>query len=469
MSAADLPDDMRDWPADPFELLGVRPGASETDIKRAYTRLIRRFKPEHAPDQFRRIREAYEECLQRFRWHFPFPAPTDDAPEPVIVRPTPEDLSPAPEPPVADDAPAPRPRPVRGEADRLWDTAAGGDEAAAYAGLKELAAARPDDPDPPLRLYWLLGLNPALDADRTRLDWLADALRRSRLAGPAAELYRRELDARPAAALSGRFADLLAAPADPDHLLTVARWRLAAAGRHELWAEVDTDLRTLAGRLPHADEVGWLGLVVSALDWTAWAGPPAYHRGRDELAKLRHLELSHSYLFDRVDETEHLAAAWRAAEYIVPAAVARLVPAAWAGHGEATAAEVWAAAEAIADQPGVSLGWFDRLAREAGPGPLLILAGAFDRFRHSRGAGPDFPPDLVRGLGRKLAAGGDRRHPSYNRAVRLDFLLDEALDPLEFAEACAGDPDHRVREAAGQLGSDLSLRLVWLACRVRRG
>src|SRR4051812_38918873 len=80
MSVPDLPDDMADWPTDPFALLGVTPGASGADVKRAYTRLLRRFKPEHHPDQFRRIREAYEACQERAAW------PRDD---PVEVSPPP--------------------------------------------------------------------------------------------------------------------------------------------------------------------------------------------------------------------------------------------------------------------------------------------------------------------------------------------------------------------------------------------
>ena len=95
MSAPELPDDPSDWPSDPFELLGVARGTSEPDIKRAYTRLIRRFKPEHHPDAFRRIREAYEACLTQGRW---FTSPTQFV-EPVVapprkVRPEPVELEP---------------------------------------------------------------------------------------------------------------------------------------------------------------------------------------------------------------------------------------------------------------------------------------------------------------------------------------------------------------------------------------
>ena len=55
-----LPDDPSTWPRDPFRLLGVARGASERELRKAYHALIRKFKPEHAPEAFRRIRDAYE-------------------------------------------------------------------------------------------------------------------------------------------------------------------------------------------------------------------------------------------------------------------------------------------------------------------------------------------------------------------------------------------------------------------------
>lgn len=45
---------------DPFELLGVDPASSPVSVKRAYLRLVKRYKPESAPEEFVRIREAYE-------------------------------------------------------------------------------------------------------------------------------------------------------------------------------------------------------------------------------------------------------------------------------------------------------------------------------------------------------------------------------------------------------------------------
>ena len=43
-----------------YEVLGVSKSASPEEIKRAYLRLVRRFTPERAPEEFKRIRQAYE-------------------------------------------------------------------------------------------------------------------------------------------------------------------------------------------------------------------------------------------------------------------------------------------------------------------------------------------------------------------------------------------------------------------------
>lgn len=77
MSTAELPDDIRHWPKDPFKLLGVDTQADERTLKRAYTQLIRKYKPETSPEQFKLIRAAYEQAQSeleyqaRFRQHFP--------------------------------------------------------------------------------------------------------------------------------------------------------------------------------------------------------------------------------------------------------------------------------------------------------------------------------------------------------------------------------------------------------------
>jgi len=55
-----LPDDVESWPRDPWAVLGVEPDAEISEIRSAYAALIRRFKPEHHPLQFGRIRDAFD-------------------------------------------------------------------------------------------------------------------------------------------------------------------------------------------------------------------------------------------------------------------------------------------------------------------------------------------------------------------------------------------------------------------------
>jgi hypothetical protein len=479
MSAPELPDDPRDWPSDPFTLLGVRPGTPEADIKRAYARLIRRFKPEHAPEQFRRIRAAYETCLEFARHFFPPPDAPGDFRPPVIIRvDRPEPPAEVPrskrEPAPPEPAPLEQPPPRRVDAaDRLWAAAVEGRHAEAYAGLAGLAGERRESPDVPLRLYWLLAVNPSLDADRTRHDWLVEALVRARLRGAAAELYRRELEAEPQAALYRPYIELMSAPAETADLLTVVRWRLAAAGRAAMWGPAHIDLWAVRERLATHDEAAWLGLVVTALDWAVWDRPePLYGSCREELGRLRHLELRYGSEFDRVDEGEYLAAGWRGFEVQnLPSAIRELLRRAWAGGSGMRPADVLPSASVIAAHPVPNIDRFDRAFQTQRSEVLMaLLLRILQSYRRPDEPEdePAYPPELLRGAFQAWAARRPTEYPRL-RSYLPEFLAAEVVGPLELAEACAADPDSRLRQLAWELRKDQSLQLVWAAIRIRQG
>ncbi len=471
MDDSGLPDDPGQWPADPFELLGVPDGAAETDIKRAYTRLIRRFKPEHYPEQFRRVREAYDACLERRRWFFPREAIEPDVRAAPVARPdnTPlDDSSPEFEAQSAGEHPLPEPRAVD-EADRLWNEAIEGRTEAAYAGLVELASARPDDAGIALRLYWLLSSCSQLD-NRTRHSWLAEALKRSALSGPAAELYRRELEADPLAGLYDPYLNLLSTGASASALLTVARWRLDAAGQSLSWHPLKADFEVLSQRLPFENEAGWLGYLSAGLDWTVWESPhPIHGLYRRELGRLRHLELSHSYIFDRIEAAERVSVTWREATGFgeAPGFLA-LVPPAWAGYGRLAPASLAPIVPRLAADPATALYRLDRIVWDHGPSLLVLVAEALEAHRRSRlmRGEPEYPADFIRAVARGLK--GWWRTYSELRDELLDLLLGESIHPLEFAAACGADPDDRLRRIAEQVHRDLPLGLVWLACRIQQ-
>lgn len=60
-----------DWqllPDRPRDFFALEQGFDRSDLKRAYNRWLRRFKPERAPDEFRRIRAAYEQLDEMLRY-----------------------------------------------------------------------------------------------------------------------------------------------------------------------------------------------------------------------------------------------------------------------------------------------------------------------------------------------------------------------------------------------------------------
>ena len=65
---SDHPDDLPETD-EPFELLGVDfDEADPRSLKKAYVALIKRYRPDRTPDEFMRIRQAYEAALAVLRW-----------------------------------------------------------------------------------------------------------------------------------------------------------------------------------------------------------------------------------------------------------------------------------------------------------------------------------------------------------------------------------------------------------------
>ena len=141
-----------------FRLLGVSRSSNRREVRRAYAQLIRVYKPEHFPEHFRRIRDAYELLDQRLAWMESNLAGGggDSAPllkTPPARRPTPR------------TRPAARRRPMRrrrrsalprGDRQDLWQKARQGDLAGAYAHGSQLALHGQGDEELFVRLFWML-------------------------------------------------------------------------------------------------------------------------------------------------------------------------------------------------------------------------------------------------------------------------------------------------------------------------
>ncbi len=474
MSEHTLPEDFSRWPGNPFALLGVRPGASERDLRRAYARLIRVFKPEQYPEQFRRIREAYEEA-RRYASFFGTPEETADPPAPVPESPPPRPMpapleSGDPEAPAADrPSPLPRPRSLEEELDEAWDQAADGDEARAYARLLDLHDRHPERPDICLRLHALLGVAPELDSRRTACDFLARGLRQAG-GGACHELYRREIEDNPAEALTGRFAELLQATTRPGLLSTFVQWRWSAAGRLKRFEAIGEDLPGLRARLAAEDEELWLRLLASAADQLAWAPAPTISVGLaeclHEASRHEHLQLRCPDVFDRLEHLERIAAGWQALvnKGNVPADLLELLSRFWTRPFAEVRRSAITLLTAVAAAPDAWLAHLDRL-NEGSPQLLSLFGDVLTSYEETLDPHTDDrdPEDLAVLARHFLEEHGGRRYPAL-RPRLLAFCLREWIGPDAVARVALSRTVVLPEGRLNKLVNDWPLRHVWRAC-----
>ena len=335
MSEHELPEEMLNWPQRAHELLGITPHDDERALKRAYTRLIRRFKPDHHPQQFARIRAAYEELLQQIAWRAKCTSsePEEILPLDRLFRP-----NPPPAPRTNPEVPAPELRDAEVPAQELetdseadsdvdsddvtsareslsapaseqnaaddpdaaWEVACEGEFATGYRRLVNLRQTHRGDETLCARLYWLLRLIPELDSDKDCSEWLVEALQEN-LEGNVWYLYSEELKRRPELIEAPGNGVLGSTRTSVSQLLTcfTVRWR--AAAEVESWILIQRDLRHFRTVLLNDATITWGRLLFLAVDLAAWSSNvDAYElvqtcgKELDELTELQ-LDLCHEY------------------------------------------------------------------------------------------------------------------------------------------------------------------------------
>jgi hypothetical protein len=198
-----LPEDVDLWPTEARSLLGVGSDISRRDLKRAYARLIKLYKPEHAPEEFRRLREAYEELDRELEWRERFrlfqsqlsgddadestdsTAPDHQANDVQAGQAAPStDVARISNPCASDESTDVRAVTQETSLDQLWQMALdGGDLDDVYRQFVDWSRRRIPREIDYARLYWLLTLKSDLDADRDPCTWVIEGLQRHGLAG----------------------------------------------------------------------------------------------------------------------------------------------------------------------------------------------------------------------------------------------------------------------------------------------
>lgn len=331
MSESELPEDLERWPQDDYVLLGINRDADERILKRAYARLIRKFKPEHHPQQFARIRAAYEAIQKRLAWISELRSPETDDPISIddlnqLLK-SPRETSPAnsdpSSTPPSDGSPDQPPqishiqrRQLRLNFDELietaWKAACDGDTSRGYRELRMLLEQQPGNEEICLRLYWLSYLYPELAADLVRTHWLVECLRQNNLRGRTWELYQHELKRNPGLVESAEHISLteigLTLGSRIDEFLAVS-WK--AAVEMNRWGLIAANLNVCRQKLIEDQRVLWARLLFRAVEFAAWSDNPiARHilqRSRQDLDELTELQLELQDEFQRHDMTWELA------------------------------------------------------------------------------------------------------------------------------------------------------------------
>ena len=256
MSDSHLPDDLAAWPRDPYQLLGIARGTPAREAKHAYRALIRRYKPEQAPEAFRLIRDAWEAVERMSLTETELEIEFDDESELLVFEP-------AVPTPVAPD---------------LWDQMMAGsisvDET--YQALTDRVERGSRAEDDFLQLAWLLTNFPRLDPTNGPGGWLIVGFL---TCGPTAvrlgEWLRRQTDADPEWAVAAPFGVLLARPMPIAATTWVVAGRWRAARRLGRWDQIQADIATLREWVPEVAVEGWPALLILAAENLTWINDPA--------------------------------------------------------------------------------------------------------------------------------------------------------------------------------------------------
>lgn len=313
MSQHILPDDLRDWPDDPYALLGVPHDVDAKGVRRAYTALVRRYKPEHAPDAFQRIRSAYEEVSRCVAWRREPSEEEDAASDGEAVSPNNAsgaassessfDLSsPAPSSPGSSSEPL-RTRPVPDDADAAkaaWKTAASGNWENAWQRLRGLDDRSPGNPDVAHRLHWLKTLRPGLANGDASHNGEGRIPATPGLRAMFLTEMRRSLEV----AYSADAEAWWTAPLSSWERAQFVRARWAAAARTDGFRRIEADIDR-AQRFLRDDRDDWFDLLVMGIGLALLGRYPQGDTCRRRLealmAEMTDLQFAHAHELEKLD------------------------------------------------------------------------------------------------------------------------------------------------------------------------
>ena len=323
-----LPDRLEDWPEDPFGLLGIDPDADAKAARLAYTKLIRQYKPEHSPEEFQKIRSAYEgaRSLISIRDEYGLDLTTSPLESSEVNAETDKGSSndivvetAGKEAETDEGVGSPRVwarfRPkdvaeVLPEIKEAWELAKSGQLEAAQCQLARVLESDSENDDAIVRLYWVRRLNGESSTDLVK--WLFEVAARTECKGTPWQILMTELDINSGASRLAE-ADALLTTAPPERLASLLTLRWKSAGRSMQWDSIEIDLKTVRSKFSGDYVHEWAGLLVVALRCLVWRkldgdsqADKLFESLLSELNGFQELHLQVPHYFDEVDELQEL-------------------------------------------------------------------------------------------------------------------------------------------------------------------
>jgi hypothetical protein len=490
--ADELPDDPEHWPSDPYALLGVGWEVDVRELRKRYGQLIRRYKPEQRPEEFRRIREAYDRILaqatMRDQWRSmafpapnaePPPPPSNPPPAPIIDAPIPSRDLPDDdhEPPAEEPAetpeiwnasperwtPPPPRRPLASELERLWALAEIGMVDEAYRGLRELEREHPGSRELAVRRYWLVTafreLEPAHDPLERVLRMLVDDSGLS----PLWNEVRLRGQFTPNWTFSPLFDELIDAARSPIPLSILYDIRWQAALQIGSWRLMLEDVPGARRRFrDHPAE--WTRMLLQVVDRIAWIGEPVSTQALGEFV----VEIERGAKGDRtldadlhrLDFLRDLVAQWlrRKPKSALEAALLDFVALSWRGRWETVRAHLIALCGHLADNLKSSMRLLDEWAGDC-PLVLAQLVRAINEGDHlNRPRQAEAKDACLTFLDFLVAAGGAG---AASRISLVHFFRDEQILPEDLRSAFLGQTvPANVTATLDQIEADWVVRVL---------
>lgn len=381
----ELPEDTSRWPDDPYELLGVAHDVDPKTARRAYLKLIKKYKPERAPEAFQLIREAYEfvsrqaEAREQFgefdsesmEWFANAPAARFANAESRHNQAPEQDL------------------------ESLWSEAIEGDQQSSYERLQAIAQQSEEGDDHPfLMLYWLAK---AANDERDPIDWLVEGMKQNSVSGPLFELYRREIRRDLSEGVSQRCRDLLTTPGILQAVDELIRLRWEAALKLNRPDVFDADLNLLRGRFEVDHEVFWGHIMFVACDYLSWFGDPISSELTAKLVssinQMGHLAQSLQEDFDRFDlllelVREQSHAATQNVDRMLHQVWLKIIPATWTESADELRTKLQPLLADMASDPHAALNKWTQF-QIAFPASAAQLGGLIEALRQ-----PQFGADV---------------------------------------------------------------------------